>query len=193
MANHATRPPAASATTPPDAVPADPLLPDATQLAALGNVAADYEHVTKQVRPAGGLAVPGAYLKWYDVLPTDAVIPGDTRDQARDYLRGEASAGRLQVRDELGFVILHRCGADTYFLIVCTWRNTNEMWETLYVRSGDAAFGPVGAEGGHRPVQCVWELAATSHERVAWSRYLRSERDEQAKRAYLADVFTGSA
>ena len=187
MADNATRPPAASA--PPDAVPTDPLQPDPAQLARLGNVAPDYEQVAKQVRPADGLAVPGAYLKWYDVLPEDAVIPGDTRDQARDYLRGEASAGRLDVRDELGFVILHRCGADTYFLTVCTWRHGNQLWETRYVRSGDDAFAPAGDAGG----QHVWELAATAHERLAWCRYLRSRHDEQAKRAYLADVFTGSA
>jgi hypothetical protein len=36
-------------------------------------------------------------------------------------------------------------------------------------------------------------MAATVHERLAWIRYLRSDRDEAAKRAYLADVFTGPA
>jgi hypothetical protein len=170
----------------------DPPLPDSAQLAALGNAPADYEHVGKQVEPADGIAVPGGYLKWYDVYPADAGIPPDTSDQARDLLRAEASAGRLGLRDELGFVILHRCGTDTYFLIVCTWRNHNELWQTVYLRQGDGVFALLPRDGDHLATQCVWELAATGHERLAWIRYLRSDRDEQAKRAYLADVFEGA-
>lgn len=41
-------------------------------------------------------------------------------------------------------------------------------------------------------VICVWELGAVLHEHQAWTRYLRSSRDEKAKRAYLNDQFTGS-
>lgn len=171
----------------------DPLLPDPAQLASLGNVSGDYRHVAKQVTPADGLAVPGAYLKWYDVHRDDARVPTGTRDAARDFLRGEASAGRLALRDELGFVILHRCGADLYYLIACTWRNDNEMWQTVYQRVGDDVFTRVPHDDTHQAVQCVWELGATGHERVAWSRYLRSGRDESAKRGYLADVFVGEA
>ncbi|HEX5405340.1 MAG TPA: hypothetical protein VFX16_23940 [Pseudonocardiaceae bacterium] len=195
MATNATR---HNSDNPPDttvsgAVSADPLLPDPTQLAALGNVSTGYRHIGKQVSPADGLALPGGYLKWYDIHRDDAAIPTDTRDQARDFLRAEASAGRLDLRDELGFVILHRCGEDFYYLLACTFRNDNEMWQTGYGRQGDDAFALVNHDGTHRATQCVWELAATSHERLAWTRYLRSERDEAAKRAYLADVFTGAA
>ncbi|HEX3649836.1 MAG TPA: hypothetical protein VHV49_15530 [Pseudonocardiaceae bacterium] len=174
-------------------VQADPLLPDPAELARLGNPPEDYRHLAKQVDPADGLALPGGYLKWYDVYPPDDVIPLETRDQARDYLRGEASTSGLDLAGELGFVVLHRCAGEVYFLIVCTWRNANEMWQTAYRRVGDEAFGPVPREPGHLPTQCVWELAATSHERLAWSRYLRSDRDEPAKRAYLADQYTGEA
>lgn len=192
MANTANRP-AASAVTPPDAVPTDPPQPDSAQLATLGEVPAGYRHAAKRVRPADGLAVPGAFFKWYDVVAADAVIPEDARDQARDFLRSEATAGRLAVRDELGFVIMHRHAADAYYLIACTWRHTNELWQTVYHRAGDDAFGPPAEDDTHRPTQCVWELAATGHERLAWTRYLHSARDERAKRAYLADVFTGPA
>ncbi len=180
-------------TTVADAGLADPLLPDSAQLAGLGNVAAGYRHHAKQVDPAGGIALPGGFLKWYDVRSPDVAILPETQDQARDFLRGEAAAGRLDLHDELGFVILHRCGEDTYFLIPCTWRNENEMWQTCYGRTGHGAFGLVEHHGEHRATQCVWELAATAHERLAWSRYLYSARDEAAKRAYLLDVFTGEA
>jgi hypothetical protein len=173
---------------------ADPLLPDPAELARLGNPPEGYRHRAKHVEPADGLAVPGGYLKWYDVHYPDDAIPLETRDQARDYLRGEASLGRLDLRDELGYVLLHRCDADAYFLITCTWRNANEMWQTVYWRAGDEAFAPLPREpGDHLATQCVWELAATGHERLAWSRYLRSDQDEPAKRAYLADQYTGEA
>lgn len=171
----------------------DPLLPDSGQLGRLGNVSGDYRHLPKQVTPADGLALPGAYLKWYDVHRDDARITIGTRDQARDFLRGEASAGQLALRDELGFVILHRCGPDFYYLIACTWRNDNEMWQSVYQRAGGEAFAPVPRDGEHWAVQCVWELGATGHERLAWARYLRSARDETAKRHYLVDVYTGAA
>jgi hypothetical protein len=184
---------AAPDTTPSGAVSADPLLPDPAQLAGLGSVSADYRHNTKQVSPADGLALPGGYLKWYDIHRDDDAIPTDTRDQARDFLRGEASLGRLALHDELGFVILHRCGEDMYYLIACTWRNDNEMWQTAYGRQGDDVFALVDHPDTHRATQCVWELAATAHERLAWIRYLGSDRDEAAKRAYLADVLTGPA
>jgi hypothetical protein len=190
MSGNATRrdlasPPAGSGTV-------DPFLPDSAQLAALGNLPGSYRHVPKVVTPVMGLAVPGAYLKWYDINSEDAVIPPVTREAARDHVRSEASTGGLDLRDELGFVLLHRCGEAFYFLIVCTWREHNEMWQTVYERDGDGAFTPQAAAAPrHRPMQCVWELGVTSHERVAWSAYLRSAHDEAAKRAYLADVYAG--
>lgn len=172
---------------------ADPLLPDSNQLARLGQVSARHHHHPKQVDPAEGIALPGGFLKWYDVHDPDTPILPETQDQARDLLRGEASAGRLRLRDELGFVILHRCGADTYFLIACTWRNDNELWQTAYRRTGDEAFTLVEHPDPHHATQCVWELAPTCHERQAWIRYLDSARDEAAKRAYLLDVYSGEA
>ncbi|MGH7936717.1 MAG: hypothetical protein ACREF8_06885, partial [Chthoniobacterales bacterium] len=36
----------------------------------------------------------------------------------------------------LGFVILHRCGSDFYFLIVSTWRGNNEVWEAVFYKDG---------------------------------------------------------
>jgi hypothetical protein len=173
-------------------MPTDIVDPDVGQLAGLGNIPGDYQHAQKAVVPADDVALPGGYLKWYDIHRAESTIPTDTREQARDFLRTEASAGRLALHDELGFVILHRCGEAFYFLIVCAWRNHNEMWQTVYGRDGDDPFALVPMPGDHRAAQCVWELGATCHERVAWSRFLRSTRDDEAKRAYLADRFEGS-
>jgi hypothetical protein len=162
-------------------------------LTRLGNIPDDYVHVEKIITPGDDLALPDAYLKWYEVRRTEAAIPDEIRDAAREFLRAETAAGRLDISGELGFVVLHLCGDSFFFLIVCTWREQNEMWETLYGRDAGTAdrFTPI-PQGSHLEVMCVWESPAILHEHQAWSRYLRTARDETAKRAYIEDRFTGS-
>ena len=55
----------------------------------------------------------------------------------------------------------------------------------------DPEFHPWPLDGTHRPTLCVWELGAVSHERLAWSHYLLSDRGETARREYLRDSFEG--
>ena len=72
-------------------------------------------------------------------------------------------------------MIFHLCGESFYFLIVLTWRNQNEMWESLYGQ--DVAKGggfQLIPQGTHLEVICVWELGAVVHERQAWTEYLMS-------------------
>ena len=91
-------------------------------------------------------------------------------------------------------MILHRCGSEGFhFLLVGTWRNDNELWETVLAKHADSdpGFGPWVVEDGHRPTFCVWELGVVAHERLAWARYLRSARDDGARRAYLDDLLEG--
>ena len=165
-------------------------LPDLTEL---GNIPAEYQHITKLITPADGLALPDAYLKWYEVRRPEAEIPAELQADARAFLQSEAAAGRLDLRGELGFVIHHLCGQSFYFLIVCSWRNQNEMWETLYGQEMATGGGyQLVPQGTHLEVICVWELGAVLHEQQAWSRYLRSPRAEQDKRNYLEDRFTGT-
>lgn len=165
-------------------------LPD---LAVLGSIPAEYEHIHKLISPADGLALPAAYLKWYEVRRTDAEISGESRAEARQFLRSQAADGRLDIDGELGFVIHHLCGESFYFLIVCTWRNQNELWQTLYGQDVAAGGGyRLLPRDGHLPMLCVWELGAVLHEQRAWSSYLRSARDERAKRAYLEDQASGT-
>jgi hypothetical protein len=163
-------------------------------LANLGNVPTEYQHYPKLITPAEDLILPQAHLKWYDVRRGEAAIDANVRLQAREFLRSETGSGRLNITGELGFAILHLCGESFFFLIVCTWRNANEMWETVYTfdRKPGGQFQLV-PQGTHMEVICVWELGAVLHERAAWTRYLYSVRDEQAKIAYLEDRFTGTA
>lgn len=164
-------------------------------LERIGQVRPDYDHISKQIQGAPSIALGDSVLKWYDIAPADAPVPKDVRMLAQSGLREAAWSGALGLSGDLGFVILHRCGEDFYFLLVSTWRNDNELWETVWARDGDAdpTFRPWPVEGTHRPTYCVWELAAVCHEQHAWSRYLRSRRDDAAKQTYLRDTYEGAA
>lgn len=164
-----------------------------TRLAGIGNIPPEYRHIPKLITPADDLVLANAHFKWYDVRPAEAAIPVEYADLAREHVRAEVAGGNLRIDGELGFVIHHLCGESFYFVIVCTWRNVNEMWETLYARQA-ADGGPfeLVPQGTHLEVICVWELGAVLHEQQAWIRYLYSARDEQAKLDYLADKFTGT-
>ncbi len=159
----------------------------------IGAIAPDYDHVSKVVHPAPPVAAGGGLLKWYDIAEGDRPVPRAIRTLAHEGVEaiGEADA----LAGELGFVILHRCGESFYFLLVSTWRNENELWETVWAKPGEdaPAFAQWPLDAGHRPTFCVWELRAVSHEQGAWSRYLRSSRDAIARREYLRDTYTGLA
>ncbi|MEU4761919.1 hypothetical protein AB0H12_01615 [Actinosynnema sp. NPDC023794] len=166
-----------------------------SHLAAISNVDADYRHYAKDViaLPDHDLALPDAHLKWYEVREPQDVVDPALREDAKSFLRAEAASGELDISGDLGFAIHHLCRGDFYFLIVCTWRRENEMWETVYIRDVKQhdSFRRL-EQGKHREVLCVWEMGALLHEQQAWIRYLYSDRDEQAKIAYLDDRFTGS-
>jgi hypothetical protein len=148
-----------------------------------------YEHVSKLVQPGPAVAISGGLLKWYDI--STGPIPAEISELARESL--EAAVPRLD--GELGFVILHRCGESFYFLLISTWRNENELWETVWAKPGEhePAFTPWPLASGHHPTFCVWELRAVCHEQGAWSRYLRSPRRANDMDTYLKDTYTGSA
>jgi hypothetical protein len=161
-----------------------------SMLERAGEMPAGYRHIGKRFRSSQTLLVGGACLKWYDVAPEDTPVEEPVQALARDHIVAEWRAGRLAIDGEIGFVVLHRCGAGFYFLQVCTWRNHNEVWETVYAKDGVASpeFVSWPADGPHRPTFCVWELGPVIHEQAAWSRYLRSRRDLAARRAYMLDV-----
>lgn len=149
-----------------------------------------YRHYPKRVTPGEPLETPGAVLKWYGVHPDDRPIPEEITRLARAYLL----ATPLEARG-LGFVVLHRCGKDFYFLIVSTWRGSNEIWETVFYKDGDAMadFALFPRDGAHKPTFCVWELVPVWHEQKAWVRFLSSSRDEAAAQEWFEDRFAGPA
>jgi hypothetical protein len=165
----------------------------APNLASLGNPAADYVHRDKFVEPGEAIRLPGAILKWYDLAQSDTPVDPEVRSLARAFVERECMARTPELAGGLGFAVLHRCGADFYFLLISTWRNENELWESVYSKDSAAhpEFRTFTFAGAHRGTYCVWELGVAWHEQQAWKRYLLSARDEAAKRAYLADRFRG--
>ena len=149
-----------------------------------------YRHAPKRVTPGEPLEPAGCVLKWYGLHPEDRPVPSDVTRLACTRLMTTP----LEARG-LGFVILHRCGKDFYFLIVCTWRSSNEIWETVFYKDGDAMpdFAPFPRDGAHKPTFCVWELVPVWHEKQAWERFLDSARDEAAAQAWFEDRYAGPA
>jgi len=160
-------------------------------LGDFGNVVPEgYRYFNKLVMPGEDLAHANAYFKWYDIYPPEEPITPAQAAECRAFVASEAQ--RLQFAKELGFVLLHRAGP-FLLLMIMTWRNTNEIWESVYVNDLLQGSGYRLAEfgGSHRGTFCVWELAPVWHERHAWTRFLSSDRDDQAKLAYINDRFSG--
>jgi hypothetical protein len=155
-----------------------------------------YEHTPKHVTPGESIETNGAVLKWYQLSPEDRQVPDEIDRLARSFLARQANLSEpdWQLKG-LGFVILHRCGKDFYFLIVNTWRGNNEVWETVFYKNGDkmADFALWPRDGMHKPTFCVWELAPVWHETKSWERFLMSARDELAAKIWQADVYAGPA
>jgi hypothetical protein len=161
------------------------------QLQTLGNVVPDgYMYYQKMITPGADLSLPHAYLKWYDIYPLESKNSESHIAEARAFL--EAETPSLNLKDELGFVIFHRAGS-FLLLMLMTWRNTNEIWESVYYKdlAQDGGYQINTYENTHRGTYCVWELGAVWHERNAWMQFLSSPRDEAAKQAYINDRFTG--
>lgn len=150
----------------------------------------DYQHRAKLVATGKPIEPPGAVLKWYDVYREAAPIP----DGVTRLARAQLTAAPLEARG-LGFVVLHRCESDFYFLIVCTWRNCNELWQTVFYKEGQGMrdFQLLPRDGAYRPMLCVWELVPVQHERQAWLRFLDSARDAPAARTWLNELYVGPA
>jgi hypothetical protein len=167
------------------------LVQSVPDLEQYGNVVPDgYLYYKKMVTAAEDLRLPQAYLKWYDIYPTDAPVTDEQRAECRAFVAEEAA--RLPLQGEFGFVLLHRAGP-YLLLMINTWRNTNEIWESVSVKEAGqpAGYALTKFPGTHRGTFCVWELGPVWHERDAWVRFLSSKRDTAAKLAYINSRFEG--
>jgi len=148
-----------------------------------------YRHVPKRVTAGQPVTLSLALLKWYELFPVDRPVPEEISRAARRAVESDVKV------EGLGFVVLHRCGGDFYFLITNTWRNENELWETVWYKDGDAMaeFAPFPRHLPHLPTYCVWELVPVWKEKEAWERFLETDRGEAAASRWLGEVYEGSA
>jgi hypothetical protein len=124
-------------------------------------VSATYLHRDKLVAPGSPLELPGRRLKWYSVAAHDLPVEPEIDAAARAFL----VETELDGLSALGFVVLHRCGPDFYFLIVCSWQGNNEIWESVYAKDkDDTGFRNWSRPGAHISTFCVWEMGAVAHE-----------------------------
>lgn len=176
--------------TPDSSLQASLLITIARVLSADPGVVSTYQHVPKHVTPGQPLELQAALLKWYEVHPVDHSVPEDVRRLARIALE----TGNLKAKG-LGFVVLHRCNNDFYFLIVCTWRNENEIWQSVWYKDGGAMseFLEFPRDSACLPTYCVWELVPVWSEQQAWVCFLKSTRDEEAVKRWLQEQYQGQA
>jgi hypothetical protein len=146
-------------------------------------VSPEYRHIEKWASPLdvdGGLS----RLKWYTVRERSQEVSSTVIREA-----SEIVARLIDARD-VGFVLIHLCGPDFVFLIVSRWRSNNELWETVFGKTGSGAFEPV-LGGATRATFCVWELGIVGAERAAWTTFLKSERKEGDLLNYQSARFVG--
>jgi hypothetical protein len=155
-----------------------------------------YRHYPKLVCACAPFAARGAALKWYDIARSETPVPSDIEVDARRFLELALDGGKLVREGDAGFVILHRCAEDFYFLLLQVWRDANECWEAVFAKSGAGPFAAFDTAypdaGALRPTFCVWELSVVAHEAYAWSRFLRSSRSRQAHEVWLADCLVAT-
>lgn len=168
---------------------------------APAHVPPGYAHYPKQAVPRGMLAMAASALKLYHLEKPGEPVADAVAGSARAFLarEGEAAAGSEggEAGVDCGFVILHRCGEDFYFLLMTVWRGANEAWEAVWYRDGTMAdfarFEPAYPRAAMlRPTFCVWELGVVAHESAAWSRYLASPRAGADLVCWREDCFFGT-
>ncbi len=150
------------------------------------HVETSYRHYPKRAKAATALIRPDIHLKWYTLAVPDRLHSDGEISRAQSFIASEIDAGRLELRDEMGFVVQHRVAAADIFY-VCSWNGNNELWETHYYCPTDTGAFAVGRHGTKFPTFCVWVLSIVHHEMRAWSRYLGSPRDATARLAYACD------
>ncbi len=149
-----------------------------------------YRHYDKTVHGKGVIQPENNRLKWYEIARGKQPIEQGIRDLALNFVTRLTKLEGLPSAHELGFAFLHKCGQGFYFLGICTWRNNNELWKTMFYfdvgKTEDFEFYP--QDERHKDTFCVWELAVVSHETLAWTTYLRSDRTKQDEEAYLTAI-----
>lgn len=154
-------------------------------------VADSYVHREKLARFAGLIDAGRVRLKSYEIAPRGEGVAPDISALAHDLYRTKTA--QPESGEELGFTITHRCGASFHFLMIMTWRNENEIWETVWALDRATSAEPwlVNRTEPPRAAFCLWELGVVLHERKAWERFVLGKRDAAGAEAWARDVYEG--
>jgi hypothetical protein len=160
-------------------------------LSELGNVPTEYTHEWRVATAQEPIFVPGGVFKWSHVHREGVDVRTDVGTAARQVIEAGAPGWNLQYG--LNIALLHQT-TTVAFLLVGIWRGHNELWTRAWVLdlATGGAFARVDTSGEDAPAACVWELGVICHERMAWHRYLFSERSDADKHAWLADTYSGA-
>lgn len=163
-----------------------------TSLSELGNVPSSYEHEWRVAEPKESIVLPVAIFKWYHVHRQGVPVAAQLDADARALISREAVSDDWDLSYGLNFALLHESTTHA-FLITGVWRNHQELWERVYSKdlATSEPFIAVASHNTDTPCACVWELGVICHERMAWHRYLFTERAEADTNAWLADTYTG--
>lgn len=147
-----------------------------------------YRHYEKTTLSRGIVTPNNSHLKWYDIAREDQSIGPSIRNLAQKFLEEQAASSGAPSENELGFILLHRCGESFYFLMLCTWRNCNELWKTVcyYDTEKRDDFALFPQEEHHKGTFCIWEMNVVAHEALVWTKYLNSDRSQKDQDAYLS-------
>jgi len=161
------------------------------KMSEIQQVSPAYRHYDKAIRCHGVIDPKIGRLKWYDVNRSDQPIEQAVHDLARNFVSSKMTSDDSPSAQEMGFVLLHRCGEGFYFLGLCTWRGNNELWKTIFFLKTDTMedFALFPQDEPHKDTFCVWELAVVSNETQAWTTYLKSNRTDEDADRYLTTAF----
>jgi hypothetical protein len=161
-------------------------------LGAAGMVPSGYGHEWRVATPRDPVALPGAIFKWYHVHREGSVVPDVIDAEARAVLIAAMADGSWDPSYGLNVALLHMSTAHA-FLIAGIWRGHQELWARHYAKdlATNGPFTRIDTTGQDAPLACVWELGVICHERMAWHRFLFSDRGAVARRAWLGDVYEG--
>ncbi len=165
----------------------------------IGNVREDYNHEPRTVSPVGLITSPNLVLKMYNMIK-EAPFSWDTIVDAKKFLTEEIKNEKIEPLTGLGFVILSE-----NMLNVAKWDDMvpivlkNQIYS--YVNYTDENMKILGYGNKFDGAElldikdvgafCIWELGIVNHEKGAWKMFLKSERTEAYKKAYLGSVIEG--
>jgi len=141
----------------------------------------------KTCRPLGIWSWGSARVKAYVVAIDPNEVSAHVLKSAREALAGAADQPTLN--NEVGFIIVHRCSTQ-HLLLACTWREGNELWETVW-EDTSGTFVLLDRPSTHLPTYCVWEMGVVAHETRAWRRVLNDGVHDGSLDVYINDSLLG--